>query len=204
MKLLLADDDPLFCRLAEGLLAADYEVQLAHDGEQAWRMLVEDATAKIAAINWVMPGLDGLQLCRRIRETPALARIYVLLITARGSVEDVVRGLEAGADDYIIKPFHAAEFRARVRVGERMVRLQDALSDRIGDLEQALEHVQILQGLLPICAYCKRIRDDTNYWEQLENYLSERSHLEFTHSICPDCYEKHWKPELERMTNTGK
>ena len=127
---------------------------------------------------------------------PALEGTYILLITASDAVEDVVRGLSAGADDYIVKPFHATEIRARVRVGERVVRLQSALADRVRELEQALHHVQALQRLLPICSYCKRVRDDQNYWQELDTYFSDHANLVFSHGICPQCYEKHWGAEL--------
>ena len=196
MKLLLADDDPMFCRLAQKILARDYELVLAHDGEQAWQAITTPPIPSLALLNWIMPKLEGLELCRRIRAHQATARAYVLLITAKARTEDIVRGLEAGADDYIVKPFQAAEFRARVQVGARIVRLQDALADRIAKLEEALQQVDTLGRLLPICSYCHSIRDDRDYWEQLESYLSKHSHLEFTHGVCPTCYAKHLGPEL--------
>ena len=192
MKLLLAEDDRLCRRLVERLLARDYELVMAADGAEAWRILCGDDPPRIAALNWVMPGMDGFELCRRIRGEPALAGAYILLITAHNAVADVVRGLGAGADDYIVKPFHAAEIRARIKVGERVVGLQSALGQRVRELEYALDHVQTLQRLLPICSYCKRVRDDRNYWQELDAYFAEHSDLVFSHGICPTCYELHW------------
>lgn len=199
MKVMLADDDPVFRRLAQRLLAKEHEVVMATDGQQAWRAFLEPEIPRIAILNWMMPGLDGLEVCRRIRGNPAMAATYVLLVTAKNRVQEIVAGLEAGADDYIVKPFHAAEFRARIQVGERVAQLEDSLSARIEELEGALRHVHLLQGLLPICSYCKRIRDDKNYWEQLDTYLMQHSQLEFSHGICPECYEKVCKPELRRV-----
>lgn len=199
MKILLADDDPVSRRLVQRLLSNDYEVALASDGLQAWQAFLAPEPPRLALLNWIMPGLDGLELCRRIRGRPSVASTYVLLITARDTVDNVVEGLAAGADDYIVKPFHVAEFRARIRVGERVTRLDDSLSARVAELEGALRHVRLLQGLLPICSYCKRIRDDKNYWEQLDTYLMEHSVVEFTHGICPECYEKFSRPELEKL-----
>ena len=106
-------------------------------------------------------------------------------------------GLDAGADDYLAKPFDRNELRARVQVGVRVVELQRHLAEHIKELETALSQVKQLQGILPICSYCKKIRDDQNYWQRVESYISDHSEAEFSHSICPSCYEDVVKPELE-------
>ena len=116
---------------------------------------------------------------------PSRASLYVILLTARDARADVVAGLDAGADDYLIKPFDLEELRARVQVGRRLVALQDRLADRVAELQEALTKVKQLNGLLPICAYCKRIRTDQNYWEQVEHYVAEHSEAQFSHGICP-------------------
>jgi DNA-binding response OmpR family regulator len=115
------------------------------------------------------------------------------------SREDIVAGLAAGADDYITKPFDIQELRARVQVGLRIVELQESLSVRIKELEDALAQVKQLRGLLPICSYCKKIRDDQNYWQKVESYLSQHSEARVSHSVCPECYEQIVKPELEKL-----
>jgi response regulator RpfG family c-di-GMP phosphodiesterase len=121
------------------------------------------------------------------------------LLTARASREDKIQGLQAGADDYITKPFDPQELRARVQVGIRVLELQGALAQRVRELEEALSRVKQLQGLLPICSYCKKIRNDRNYWQQVEGYITEHSEAQFSHGICPDCYAQYVRPELERM-----
>jgi len=136
-----------------------------------------------------MPGLEGVEICRRLRATPGFERVYVILVTSRGDKEDLAAGLAAGANDYIAKPFDPVELVARVRVGERMVKLQSSLAARVTELEEALAHVSRLQGLLPICSYCKKVRNETNYWEQVDSYLTSHSQVELTHGICPQCLE---------------
>lgn len=196
MKLLLAEDDELVRRLLEHNLSTEYELVTAVDGEEAWTILSAEDHPRLALLDWCMPGVDGLELCRRIRSAPETASMYVLLLTAKTGVANVVHGLDAGADDYIAKPFKLSEVRARLRVGQRILDLQDALSTRVRELQEEMAHVRLLRGLLPICSYCKRIRNDQNYWEQLEAYISDHSEAVLSHGICPECYEKHWRPEL--------
>jgi phosphoserine phosphatase RsbU/P len=203
LKLLIAEDDAVFCRLLQDLLEPEYDTVIAHDGDEAWRVLQGQARPRMAVLDWMMPGLEGPAICRKVRATAATALTYLLLLTARESVSDVVSGLEAGADDYITKPFDPQIFRARLRVGRRVVELQSALADRVGELQEALARVRVLQGLLPICSYCKRIRDDRNYWQQLETYFSEHSDATFTHGVCPECYEKRVKPQLALAKRTS-
>ena len=189
MKVLVAEDDAVVLHLVQRLLEKDFEVELARNGEQAWRALARDDGPRLAVVDWQMPLLDGTEICRRARELREPA--YLLLLTGtRKSSADVVTGFEAGADDYVTKPFNGAELRARVEVGRRMLQLQRSLSQRVTELEAALARVQRLEGLLPICSWCKRIRDDHNYWQKLETYFSERSGATFTHGICPECSAK--------------
>jgi hypothetical protein len=129
----------------------------------------------------------GVDVCRRVRARPTAAPPYLILVTSLDSKENVVAGLEAGADDYMTKPFNPDEVRARVAVGGRIVTLQRSLADRVKELETALAEVQHLQGLLPMCAWCKRIRNEGQYWERVDTYIAARTKATFTHGICPDC-----------------
>jgi sigma-B regulation protein RsbU (phosphoserine phosphatase) len=152
-------------------------------------LIQADPAPSLVVVDWEMPGLDGPEICRRIRNTPARAHLYVLLLTARSSQADIVAGLDAGADDYVIKPVDPGELRARLLVGARVVSLQERLAEKVRELETSLARVKQLGGLLPICCYCKSIRNDQNYWERVEVFVTEHSNAKFTHGICPSCYE---------------
>ena len=121
---------------------------------------------------------------------------YMILLTARHQIEDVVAGLESGANDFVTKPFDRRELQARIRVGERMTELQRDLAEQVRALEAALAQVHQLQGLLPICSYCKSVRDDKNYWQKVDAYLTLHAGVRFTHGICPDCYRDVAVPQM--------
>ncbi len=191
MRALIADDDRITATMLRRTLERWHlEVVVVHDGHQAWDAIQRDAGISLVILDWMMPGIDGSQLCRQIRADESRRHLYVLLLTARHEQADRVAGLDAGADDYLTKGFDPEEFRARVQVGMRVVGLQEALSARVAELERALVHVKQLHGLLPICSYCKKVRNDGNYWEQVEHYVSEHSEVRFSHSICPTCYDR--------------
>jgi sigma-B regulation protein RsbU (phosphoserine phosphatase) len=190
---LLADDDKLTLNVLNDVLTrAGYDVITASDGDQAWRKL-QEGTAQVAILDWIMPGMEGVEICRRAHGDPKLANRYFILLTGKSSTEDLVAGLQAGASDYLRKPFDETELLARVEVGIRFMDLQTKLNDRVQELEKALTQVRRLEGLLPICSYCKRIRNEQDYWERVDAYISQHANVRFSHNICPECYEKHVK-----------
>jgi len=189
MKVLIAEDDRVTGEiLARTLQRWSYETKVVGDGAQAWEHLRNATAPTLAILDWMMPEIDGPDVCRRVRAELPLAHMYLLLVTARESRGDVVAGLDAGADDYIIKPFDPDELRARVAVGVRVLGLQQKLAERVAELQDALANVKQLRGLLPICSYCKRIRGDDQYWQQVEGYIADHSDAQFSHGICPSCY----------------
>jgi CheY-like chemotaxis protein len=198
VKVLIADDDVVTRRLLEATLKSwSYEVCSATDGAEALRILEGGARPDIALLDWQMPEKDGPEVCRIIRARPQTLPVYLILLTTLGGRQNIVQGLQAGADDYITKPFDREELHARLGVGRRIVELQRSLMERVQQLEDALASVKQLQGLVPICCYCKKIRNDANYWQQLETYISAHSEATFSHGICPECLEKLMKPEPE-------
>ena len=200
MRILIAEDDVTSRRVLEVLLSKRaYDVVAACDGDEAWALFQAEDAPQLGILDWMMPGKDGPEVCRLVRERRGAAPVYLILLTTKGRTEDIVTGLNAGADDYVTKPFEKEELFARVKAGERILGLQTALADRIEELQAALTEIRTLQGLLPICGYCKKIRNDNNYWQQFESYIAAHSQARFSHGICPDCYEKIVKPELDAL-----
>jgi len=200
MKILIAEDDEVSRRILHlTLVAAGHEIIVTKNGADALTVLEKNDAPPLAVLDWMMPDMDGLEVCRRIRTRETGTPVYIILLTAKGGKTDIVQGLEAGANDYVVKPFDRGELRARVKVGETIVNLQQNLAARVMELEAALAQVKQLQGILPICSYCKNVRDDNDYWQQVESYISLHTEAKFIHSICPSCYDSVVVPQLERI-----
>jgi phosphoserine phosphatase RsbU/P len=197
MRILIADDDDVSRLQLEALLTRHgHDVIAVSDGTEAWKAMQGDDPPRLVVLDWLMDEMDGVDVCRRVREIPSLRGVYLILLTSRRDQAHVLAGLQAGANDYVTKPFDRDELLARVRVGDQMVSLHAELAARVHELEDALVRVNQLQGLLPICSYCKSIRDDKNYWHQVETYVRSHSEAEFSHGICPNCWEKVVKPQF--------
>jgi len=196
MRVLIAEDDLTSRMMLLAVLKKyGYETVATVNGQEALEALQKKGAPRLAVLDWMMPEMDGLEVVRRIRAQLGSPQPYLIMLTTKDAKEDIVAGLEAGADDYLTKPFHAAELRARVEVGRRLVEAQDLLAVEVNELRQALEDIKILQGILPICMHCKKIRNDKGYWEQVEAYVSRHSEALFSHSICPECMKQRY-PEL--------
>lgn len=200
MKILIADDDLVARMLLEAAIKRwGYEVVSATNGSEALVALQNDDAPALAILDWMMPGMTGVEVARAVRKLAKPSSTYIILLTARSEKDDIVAALDAGADDYLTKPFHREELRVRVQAGVRIVELQRSLAGRVSELEDALASVKQLQGMLPICSYCKKIRDDHNYWQKVENYISDHSEVQFSHSVCPNCYENTVIPDMEKF-----
>ncbi len=193
MKVLIAEDDAISRRLLEAtLVRLGYEVTTTVDGASALEELTSENAPRLAVLDWMMPIMDGVEVCRRIRQQDDTGYVYLILLTAKMQKNDLVKGFQSGADDYLTKPFDPHELRSRLAVGERILSLQSDLQFKVEELEGALAHVKQLQGLLPICMHCKKIRDDGATWHRLETYIQTHSEAMFTHSLCTSCLEHHY------------
>jgi len=201
MRILIAEDNLVSKNLLNVALKKwGHDVVAVDDGKAAWEELQKPDAPKLVILDWNMPEMDGLQVCLRVKESGTPDPPYIIILTARTRKEDVVRALEAGANDYITKPFNNIELRARIRVGQRMVEMKEKLAMQVQELRTALEHIKTLQGIIPICSFCKKIRDDQGYWSQVEAYLSRHSDARFSHGFCPDCMARHY-PEIEKKSD---
>jgi len=193
MRILVAEDDATSRRLLEVSLAREgYQVVCATTGDEAWDRLHQSDAPRLALLDWMMPGMDGIEICRQLRREPRSSYVYLLPLTTKTRTEDIIRGLEAGADDYLTKPYDQKELRCRIKSGERILRLEEALAAKVSELSEALSHVKQLQGLLPICMFCKKIRDDSDTWHRLETYIERNSEALFSHSLCEECRREHY------------
>jgi DNA-binding response OmpR family regulator len=186
--MLIAEDEKIPRMTLEHTIRGwGHEVISVEDGNAAWEVLRSEDSPALAILDWIMPGPEGPELCRRVRALQRSVPPYLILLTARDATDDIVAGLDSGADDYITKPFERAELQSRIKVGERVLGLQQGLADRVRQLEESLAQVKRLQGLLPICSWCKKVRKDGHYWQTVECYIAEHADVRFTHGICPPC-----------------
>jgi CheY-like chemotaxis protein len=177
MKILIAEDDFVSVKVLQLTLEHEgHTVTIAGNGEEAWNAYDSDPVRVIVS-DWMMPGVDGLDFCRRVRNRPKTDYTYFILLTAINTGrENLRRAMDAGVDDFLSKPLDREVISMRLRVAERI-------------LEYARQ-IRILKELLPICMYCKRIRDDGDYWQQVESYLHTHTGSNFSHGICPDCFTR--------------
>ncbi len=214
MRILIAEDD-LTSRamLAAVLKNGGDEIVETTNGLEAWNELQKPDAPRLAIFDWMMPEMDGLEIVRRVRTMEssqsssassfaATDRHYLIMLTTRDEKADIIAGLETGADDYLAKPFDPGELGARVEAGRRMILMQEQLALQIRELREALDHIKTLQGILPICSFCKKIRDDGGYWNQVEAYISRHSDALFSHSVCPECMKIHYSEFVKDSDTT--
>lgn len=193
MRVLIAEDDAdSFELLATLLNSFGYEIVGVDNGDDALKILQGPDRPMLAILDRVMPGMSGVDVCRKLREQQSDNPTYIILLTALSKESDIVDGLNAGADDYITKPYDFYELNARIGVGLRVVELQASLNNRVKELEQALGHVKTLQGILPICMNCHSIRNDQESWQQLDDYLSQHADVQLSHGVCEKCLKEHY------------
>lgn len=175
MKVLIVEDEPISRRVLERVLERKgFEVTACENGTQGWA-LYRERNFRLVIADWMMPEMDGLELCRQIRQANNPDYCYYILLTAKTGKASFLEAMDSGVDDYLTKPFDSDEINVRIRVAERILALQTDL--------------KILRRTFPICAWCKRVRDDDTHWHSVEEYIATHSMAEVSHSICPDCQD---------------
>lgn len=202
MRILVVDDDPTSRSMLSAMLRkAGHESIEVGNGADALDILRQQDAPRVAILDWMMPVMDGLEVIRRIREYQSDIPCYILMLTSRDEKADILEALSTGANDYLTKPFDICELRARVEAGCRTVTLQETLLGKINELHAALEQIQTLRGIIPVCANCKQVRDDQGYWRRVEEYITQHSEAECRHGLCPNCvdilYSDYLKAEIE-------
>ena len=198
MLIYAVDDDMINLKLLKTILFQNQfeKVQLIYSGEELLKE-INNELPDLILLDIMMPGMSGYEALERIKSKSEWKHIPIIMITAAPLEEEMVplrKSFELGAMDYISKPFSAIELIMRVKSAL-------FLEKQRKDLENALITIKSLEKLLPICSYCKKIRSDESFWEEVEVYISDHTDTMFSHSICPDCYEIHIKPQLEAMRN---
>ena len=192
---LIVDDDPANLELLfQHLSQAGYRVLVAETGQLALER-AELAQPEAILLDVMMPGMDGFETCRRLKQQATTQAIPVIFMTALADTADKVKGFAAGGVDYVTKPFQPEELLARVQAHTTVYLLQKELRRKNSELEAALSQVKRLSGLLPICASCKKIRDDQGYWQDVAVYIQDHSEAELSHGLCADCAKRLY-PEL--------
>lgn len=188
-KVLIAEDDLVGAKLLSTLLQRlDYQVVIARDGDEAWK-LFEAEPVRLIVSDWMMPGTDGLALCDKVRAHPAIPYTYFILLTAnRTTAKNYKLAADAGVDDFLTKPIDREALQMRLRVAERILKFT--------------AEIRQLRQIIPICVYCRKIRDEDDYWERVETYLEKETGSRFSHGACPDCCESELKRFDAESTTT--
>ena len=197
--LVVEDSLPSLQAVQNVLTEGGYKVRGATDGRTAM-MIVGAKPPDLILLDVSMPGMDGFEVCQHLKDENDTHDIPVIFITGKDDVVDKMKGFDVGGVDYITKPFQAEDVLARVETHLTIHNLQKRLEEKNRELqeknhqlEEAFLNIKTLRGLLPICAYCKNIRDDRGYWQQVEVYIRDHSEAMFSHGICPGCVEKFYQ-----------
>jgi CheY-like chemotaxis protein len=176
-RILLAEDDPVSARILQAALSKfGYDPMIARDGVEAWEQFDREPVRLIVS-DWMMPGLDGLALCEKVRARPQTPYTYFILLTANHTSADNYKlAAAAGVDDFLTKPLDREAIRMRLCVAERILRYT--------------AEIRQLEEMIPICAYCHKVRDQDDYWDKVETYIQKKTGSTFSHGACPECYEK--------------
>ena len=187
-KVLVVDDNTANIDVMLTFLEMEgYEISIATSGEMALHVARHDQPDLIL-LDVMMPNMDGFETCRILKGDPKTEPIPIIFVTAKKETADIVQGFQSGGVDYISKPYRQEEVLSMVKTHLQLRQLIKTQEQLIDELNRALDEVKTLKGILPICSYCKKIRDKEGQWHQMEKFISDRSDSQFSHGICGDCF----------------
>jgi len=201
--ILIVEDHPATRRLLEDILGKDYRLLITGNGEEALALIRDNPAIDLILLDIVMPGMNGYEVCEKIKADEKTRDIPVIFLTVLEEDHDEARGFAAGVADYIIKPISRLRLLARVRNQLELRLKQKELEDKNRMLQTALDQIKTLHGILPICSFCKQIRNDHGAWQRLEVYIQAHSDAEFSHSVCPQCVKIHYPEYCEPEPKSG-
>lgn len=198
-RILVVDDNTANIDVMLAFLEAEgYDLSIAVNGETAIK-IARHTRPDLILLDVMMPGKDGFETCRELKADQVTKDIPVIFVTAKKEVDDIVSGFRSGGVDYIAKPFRQEEVLSRVNTHLQLRRLAIAQEQLIAKLNAALAEVDTLRGLLPICSYCKKIKDEKGAWKKLETYIRTHTQANFSHGICPECLKKTLESDIENL-----
>jgi len=191
IPILIAEDDAISAKILEATLSKlGYQPIIARNGREAWKKF-DRAPLGLIISDWMMPELDGLGLCEKVRARPGTAYTYFILLTAKHtSPSNYEIASAAGVDDFLGKPLDRETIRIRLRVAERILKYT--------------AEIRHLQEMIPVCVYCRKVRDEHDYWDRVETYIQKETGSRFTHAACPQCYEKEIALLADNQPNESK
>jgi phosphoserine phosphatase RsbU/P len=198
-RVLVAEDDETSRNALVRLLQREgYDVTVANDGQEAIHILLAPDPPHIALLDWAMPRLDGIHVCLAVRSIPSNPYTYIVMVTGRDQATDALAAFAAGVDDFLSKPLDSSQLLARLRCGLRVLTLEKRYAERSDDLERTREEVRNLKRLLPICTECRQVRDDADFWEEIDAYRSDQTGTYLASGICHGCKENLIEQERSR------
>ncbi|MCP4695285.1 MAG: response regulator [Gammaproteobacteria bacterium] len=194
-NILIVDDDIANLKImAAYLRESGYDSMMAENGKDALEK-AQSGSPDLILMDVLMPGMNGFEACQHMKSSKNIKDIPVLFMTALSDIENKLKGFDAGGVDYITKPIQEREMLARIDTHLTLQSLRKSLEEKNTQLQKTLDEVSTLRGILPICASCKKIRDDKGYWNQIEAYIENHSDALFSHGLCPGCEKKFYGDE---------
>lgn len=196
-KILVADDQPITRTLIEDILQEQYSIIHASNGRHALELINQEGDIDLILLDIIMPEMNGFEVCQELKKNPLTEDIPVIMLTIMDQDHNEAKGFDLGIADYISKPINRTKLLTRVKNQLELKRQRELLQKKNQELQDAIGQIKTLRGIVPICSFCKQIRNDKGYWQQVEEYIRNHSEAEFSHSVCPTCMKEQYGDEMK-------